>query len=106
MRSFYVGLFGFPLIKEDDNRFRIKAGSSELEFTSENVKGSPYYHFAFNIQANKFEEAKSWVKERVKLNVEDGEDEAEFSHLPAYALYFNDPAGNIVSRVHFKTFYL
>ncbi|MGP4108616.1 VOC family protein [Virgibacillus sp. L01] len=99
MRKFYVDSFGFPLIEESENSFRIVVGSSELEFTSEDVKGKPYYHFAFNIPSNKFDEAKSWVKERVSLNLEDGEDEADFSHIPAQALYFLDPAGNIVEFI-------
>ncbi|WP_099361518.1 VOC family protein [Fredinandcohnia onubensis] len=99
MKKFYVDLFGFPLIKENNSCFRIRVGSSELEFTSENVKGNPYYHFAFNIPSNKFREAKSWVKERVELSVEDGEDEAYFSFFSAYALYFYDPAGNIVEFI-------
>ena len=33
------------------------------------------------------------------LNVEDGQDEADFDHLPARALYFYDPAGNIVELI-------
>jgi len=99
MREFYVDTFGFPLLMEDKNSFRIRIGSSEIEFTSENAVGKPYYHFAFNIQANKFVEAKSWVKEKVILNVEGAEDEADFSHLPAHALYFYDPAGNVVEFI-------
>lgn len=99
MRKFYVNRFGFSLIKENENSFCIAVGTSELEFSSENVKDKPYYHFAFNIPANKFDEAKSWVKERVSLNVEDEEDEVDFSHLPAHALYFYDPAGNIVEFI-------
>ncbi|MEH7236668.1 VOC family protein [Bacillus sp. JJ1562] len=103
MKKFYVDLFGFPLIKEDKNSFRIAVGSSELEFTSENVIGNPFYHFAFNIPSNQFTEAKTWVKERVQLNVEDGEDEAYFSFFSAYALYFYDPAGNIVEFISRKS---
>ncbi|MEH7225286.1 VOC family protein [Bacillus sp. JJ1566] len=99
MKKFYVDLFGFPLVKEEKNRFRIAVGSSELEFTSENVKGNPYYHFAFNIPSNKFNEAKEWAKERVQLNTEDGDDEAYFSFFDAHALYFDDPAGNIVEFI-------
>ncbi|WP_404453642.1 VOC family protein [Virgibacillus necropolis] len=99
MKKFYIETLGFSLIKEDERSFRIAAGTSELEFTSKDVKGNPYYHFAFNIPANNFEEAKSWTKERVSLTVEDGEDEADFDHLPAHALYFDDPAGNIVEFI-------
>ncbi|WP_010676623.1 VOC family protein [Bacillus timonensis] len=103
MKKFYVDLFGFPLIKEDKDCFRIAVGSSQLEFTSEKVKGHPYYHFAFNIPSNQFNEAKSWVKEKVKLNVEDGEDEVYFSFFEANALYFYDPAGNIVEFISRNT---
>ncbi|CAM5585876.1 hypothetical protein SAFG77S_09194 [Streptomyces afghaniensis] len=100
MKSFYVETLGFPLIKEDSHSFCIKAGSSKLKFTSENVLGNPYYHFAFNIFANKFAEAKSWVKERVALNVNDeGEDEVYFSNFQAHSLYFYDPSGNIVEFI-------
>lgn len=99
MKEFYVDTFGFPLLMENENSFRIRIGSSQLEFNSESVMDHPYYHFAFNIFANKFVEAKSWVKDRVELNVRDGEDEADFSHLPAHALYFYDPAGNIVEFI-------
>ena len=68
-------------------------------FSSKEVEGDSYYHFAFNIPANKFSEAKVWAKERVSLLVEEGEDEANFVHLPAHALYFYDPAGNIVELI-------
>ena len=99
MRSFYVELLGFTLINEDINRFRIAAGTSELEFISREVVGQPYYHFAFNIPANKFEESKLWIKERVSLLVEEGNDEVNFVDLSAHALYFYDPAGNIVEFI-------
>lgn len=99
MRRFYIEILGFSLINEDVNGFRIAAGTSELEFTSKEVVGQPYYHFAFNLPANKFKESKLWVKERVSLIVEKGNDEADFAHLPAHALYFYDPAGNIVEFI-------
>ncbi|MFD4820478.1 VOC family protein [Peribacillus butanolivorans] len=99
MKKFYIDALGFSLIIEDKNSFRIAIGTGELEFTTKEVEDSPYYHFAFNIPANKFYEAKSWVKERVSLLVEDGVDEANFAHLPAHALYFYDPSGNIVEFI-------
>lgn len=99
MKSFYIDTLGFSLKSEDNNSFRIRIGTSELEFTTEEVKGNPYYHFAFNIPANKFEEAKLWAKERVNLLVEEGKEEIYFPHLPAYAIYFNDPSCNIVEFI-------
>ena len=99
MKKFYIDVLGFSLLNEDKNSFRIAVGTSELEFSSKEVEGNPYYHYAFNIPANKFCEAKSWAKERVSLLVEEGEDEVDFVHLPARALYFYDPAGNIVEFI-------
>ena len=99
MKNFYINILGFSLLNEDKNSFRITIGTSELEFSSKVVEGNPYYHFAFNIPANKFFEAKLWTKERVSLLVEDGEDEANFVHLQAHSLYFYDPAGNIVEFI-------
>lgn len=61
--------------------------------------GEPYYHFAFNIPANQFQEAKEWLKGKTTLLLEDGEDEADFSFWPAHACYFEDPAGNIVELI-------
>lgn len=99
MKKFYIDLFQFPLVNEDKDSFCIKVGTSQLEFTSKNVKGNPYYHFAFNIPTNQFSEAKSWVKERVELSLEDGSDEVYFAKFLAHALYFHDPAGNIVEFI-------
>lgn len=103
MKDFYVSRLGFLLLQEDYNRFRIAVGDSELEFTSENVEGNPYYHFAFNIPSNKFTEAKAWTKDKVRLNAEDGEDDVYFSHMDAHAFYFYDPAGNIVEFISRST---
>ncbi|REB07313.1 hypothetical protein DVB69_10755 [Sporosarcina sp. BI001-red] len=99
MKRFYTGTLGLDLVDDTENKFCIAVGSSILEFTHVNAKVNPYYHFAFNIQRNKFNEAKSWVKGKVSLNREDGADEADFPHLSARSLYFNDPSGNVVEFI-------
>lgn len=99
LKGFYKEVLDMDILNEDDQSFEVAVGNSILEFISTNVKGNPYYHFAFNIPSNKFNEAKSWVESRVQLNTEDGEDEADFSDLPAHSLYFYDPAGNIVEFI-------
>ncbi|MBD7909667.1 hypothetical protein [Sporosarcina gallistercoris] len=99
MKHFYTVTLGLDLVEENEDKFCVAVGSSKLEFTRDNEKVNPYYHFAFNIQRNKFNEGKSWVEERVSLNREDGEDEADFPHLSARSLYFNDPSGNIVEFI-------
>lgn len=99
MKKFYGKTLGFRLIKEDKTSFRLAIGTSELEFTSEQVEENPYYHFACNIPANKFIEAKAWTKERVALAVENEKDEVYYHYLDAHAFYFYDPAGNIVELI-------
>lgn len=99
MKGFYTQYLGFSICEERLNAFQIQVGTSILEFTNENVIGEPYYHFAFNIPANQFQEAKEWLKEKTTLLLEDGEDEADFSFWSAHACYFEDPAGNIVELI-------
>ena len=99
MKEFYTQNLGFPLLNESRNGFQLQVGTSILEFTDENVVGEPYYHFAFNIPVNQFQEAKEWLKGKTTLLLEDGEDEAYFSFWSAYACYFEDPAGNIVELI-------
>lgn len=99
MKRFYTGVFGLELVEDNESKFCVAVGTSKLEFTCVTAKVPPYYHFAFNIQGNQFLEAKSWVEERVSLNLEDGENEADFQHLSARSLYFNDPSGNVVEFI-------
>ena len=99
MKEFYTEHLGFSICGESPNRFQIQVGTSIIEFTNENIVGEPYYHFAFNIPSNQFQEAKAWLKGKTTLLLEDGEDEADFSFWPAHACYFEDPAGNIVELI-------
>lgn len=99
MKEFYGNTLGFSICGGNSNNFQIRVGTSILEFTNEKVVGEPYYHFAFNVPANQFQEAKEWLKGKTTLLLEDGEDEADFSFWPAHACYFEDPAGNIVELI-------
>ncbi|MED4040224.1 hypothetical protein [Niallia taxi] len=98
-RIFYTKTLGFTLVNEDEYSFQIRVGSSKLTFTNQDSNNNPFYHFAFNIPSNKYSEAKQWTKDRVNLLIENGEDEVNFSHLPAHAFYFYDPSGNIVEFI-------
>ena len=99
MKFFYTETLGMTLSKECRESFQVSVGSSQLEFTSRDVEGDPYYHFAFNIPSNKFKEAKAWLEGKVELNDEEGRDEAYFPNLSAHSLYFNDPAENVVEFI-------
>ncbi|WP_377888908.1 VOC family protein [Alkalihalobacillus sp. R86527] len=99
MKDFYTETLGMPISKEWKESFQVSVGSSQLKFSSRNVEGDPYYHFAFNIPSNQFKEAKEWLKGKVELNYEEGENEANFPNLPAHSFYFYDPAENVVEFI-------
>ncbi|PJO44999.1 VOC family protein [Lysinibacillus xylanilyticus] len=99
MKEFYTNKLGFHLIAENKGSFQIQTGASILEFTNSDTVVKPFYHFAFNIPANQFEEAKFWLQNKVQLLTEDGEDQVNFSNLPAHAIYFEDPSGNIIEFI-------
>lgn len=97
---FYLDKLQFKLKSASENSAIFQIGDSELELIKDQEDNSYYYHFAFNIHANLFQEAKKWLSERVELLSEDGEDEIDFTErTQANACYFEDPAGNIVEYI-------
>lgn len=99
LKEFYCKLLKFPLIEELPSRFKIQIGESALQFIDGNNEQEPFYHFAFNIPANQFLEAKAWIKRKVPLLTEEGDDEIHFILSDAHSCYFEDPAGNIVELI-------
>lgn len=98
--SFYKNLLQFKLLFVNESSAIFQIGSSELKLIKDYEQNNYYYHFAFNIHANLFREAKNWLAERVELLKEDGVDEIDFNdRAQANACYFEDPAGNIVEYI-------
>lgn len=98
-KQFYEITLNFPLISEEHNRFTIKVGKSTVTFMKAPLEEKPFYHFAFDVPSNQFEEAKAWTKGKVELSQEQGEDEVYFAFSDAKSIYFEDPAGNIVELI-------
>jgi len=98
-KQFYETTLHFPLTSEEHNRFTIKVGTSMITFVKAPLEESPFYHFAFDVPSNQFEEAKAWIKEKIELSQEQGEDEVYFPFIDAKSIYFEDPAGNIVELI-------
>lgn len=96
---FYKTILQLP-VQKDTQQIAITTGSSTLVF-KETCEREPVYHFAFNIPANKIEEAKEWLKDKVELIwIDDYNSEvADFASWHARSLYFYDPAGNIVELI-------
>ena len=100
--SFYKNVLEFRCISENNIVTNFQTGSSVLTLhKAENH--SYYYHFAFNIPPNLFNEAKRWIQQRISLATEEGEDEVQFVESKAKSFYFEDPAGNIVEYIARET---
>jgi catechol 2,3-dioxygenase-like lactoylglutathione lyase family enzyme len=96
VKTFYVDFLGFELKQDTNDYFSILVGRSELIVKYSKTLENPYYHFAFDIPPEMFDEVKVWLQERVGLLTEEGQDEIYFSGFDAKSLYFYDPAYNIV----------
>ncbi|HJF67972.1 MAG TPA: hypothetical protein K8V85_06640 [Staphylococcus kloosii] len=96
VKTFYVDFLGFELKQDTNNYFSISVGRSELIVKYSETLENPYYHFAFDIPPEMFNEVKVWLQERVDLLTEEGQNEIYFSGFDAKSLYFYDPAYNIV----------
>lgn len=99
LRRFYPQVLGLPLIHDDDRSITVQAGSTHITFDAVEAD-EPFYHFAFNIPENKLAAAKEWLKPRCPLiKRPDRLDAYDFSSWNAHAIYFLDPAGNILEFI-------
>jgi catechol 2,3-dioxygenase-like lactoylglutathione lyase family enzyme len=97
MREFYENTLGFPLLETGPNHFTLQAGHTTLTF--HRVESRPYYHFAFNIPSFSIRQALDWLRARVEILDFRGADIVDFSAWNAEAVYFYDPAGNILEFI-------
>ena len=99
MKRFYVEKLGLSVGEEDSTRFQIELGEDTLIFQEAITEQERQYHFAINIPANRFKEAKEWIMSRVPLLTEDGEDEIYFEGIDASSLYFYDADENVIELI-------
>ncbi|WP_214702065.1 MULTISPECIES: glyoxalase [unclassified Exiguobacterium] len=99
MKRFYAEKLELTVIEEDSTRFRIEFGEDTLIFQGAVMEQERQYHFAINIPANRFKEAKEWIMSRVPLLTEDGENEIYFEGIDASSLYFYDADENVVELI-------
>ena len=103
LKFFYQNILEIPVIDEGVGSFTMQIGRSTLTFKESLLPAA--YHFAFNIPGNHMAEAKKWLQARVKLNREDNDDEVYYKSFDADAIYFDDPAGNVVELIGRRTKY-
>ncbi|WP_026826009.1 MULTISPECIES: VOC family protein [Exiguobacterium] len=99
MKHFYSEKLGLSVVDEDSTRLRINLGEDTLIFQGAVTDQERQYHFAINIPANRFKEAKEWIMSRVPLLTEEGEDEIYFEGIDASSLYFYDADENVVELI-------
>lgn len=99
LHTFYGERLGFPVLEADQQVLVLRAGATRLSFAQAIATVPMHYHFAFNIPSNQFAEAKRWLAERVELVKINDRDEIHWSAWNAHAVYFLDPAGNIVELI-------
>lgn len=107
MQDFYTKILGFQSLSASAEAFEVQVGDTRLAFHTTHLVGKkPFYHFAFNIPTNKVEEAAAWLVAQgitpLQIPVDTDEEPtviAEFENWNARAVYFHDPAGNIVEFI-------
>lgn len=81
----------------DERNFSINLGSSRLVLRPSDHR--EYHHFAINIHPDDFEFFLKFVREELKPLPWEGKDTIDFPNWNARAVYFYDPAGNIVEFI-------
>jgi len=101
LHHFYEEILELNIVYPGEKSISVTAGKSVLIFEETSININPFYHFAFNIPSNKFEEAFEWMKQKVGLLwLEDYKGYvANFVNWHAKSFYFPDPAGNILEMI-------
>jgi catechol 2,3-dioxygenase-like lactoylglutathione lyase family enzyme len=96
LTAFYSAVLGARTDREDE---QLRIGETELVF--EGAAGSPFYHFALLVPGDRFDAALQWAYAHVELlpDSQSGELVFDFQNWEAQAVYFHDPAGNIVELI-------
>ncbi len=98
LRAFYEKGLGFEVADTGSDGLSLVVGEAELVFSR--AGGAPFYHFALLVPDGRFDAACRWVTQAVKpLEGRDGNTTFDFSDWDARALYFLDPAGNIIEII-------
>lgn len=80
----------------------VEVGETLLCFTPAPPGERPIYHVAFDVRENKIGKARKWLVERGVELIPDrdtGEVTVHFKPWNAHAVYFRDPAGNIIELI-------
>lgn len=101
LTSFYGDLLGLEVAEVAEESLRFGVGGRTLRFARAAGGAEPFYHFALLVPGNRFEEASTWMDDRLQLlsDPESGDTLFGFPNWNAQASYCLDPAGNIVEFI-------
>lgn len=103
IKHFYIYTLGLNMTEESEHSFTLQIGLTKMIFMRSEADQNPFYHFAWMIPANRFQEAKAWVAKRIRLSRHEGEDETYSTNWNSNSLYFEDPVGNILELIAHHT---
>lgn len=95
--EFYGETLQLPVNKVSDIAFQVKIGYSLLEI-EEKTEATPY-HIAFHIPARQDQKALDWLKERVEILQDAGQEIVDFPAWRAKSIYFYDADRNILELI-------
>ena len=97
--GFYEQALGFA-VERRDGRVAIPVGADVLQLAATGDDTDPFHHFALLVPGDRFDAARAWLGERAETLARDGgETVFPFDFWDAQAVYFHDPAGNIVELI-------
>jgi catechol-2,3-dioxygenase len=97
---FYRDTLELTVERAANDAIEVRFGETVIEFTKSDDGSQPYYHFALNIPHNTLDTAVIWMRHRCPLvQRADGSVIFHFESWNAHAIYFIDPAGNIVEFI-------
>lgn len=103
IKHFYINTLGLNMAEESEHAFTLQIGLTKMIFMRSETDQNPFYHLAWMIPTNRFQEAKAWAAARVRLSRHEGEDETYSTNWNSNSLYFEDPVGNILELIAHHT---
>lgn len=97
MKAFYGQTLGLHLVMDRRHAFAVQIGGTMVEFHVND--DSCHYHFAINVPPGSIEAAHDWLAARTPILPRDADQIVDFPNWKARAVYFHDPAGNIVELI-------
>lgn len=103
--EFWAGTLGLEVARQGEDEIEVRLRSTAIRFRRAAPGTAPRHHFAINIPPGSIERAAAWVEARHELlafhGVPDEEEGATIVHADrgTPAVYFLDPAGNVVELI-------